>query len=70
MRVKGFEPSTIGLDSELLMRVKGFEPSQALSYWILSPARLTTPAHPLKKSNLRLIINLTKSKKILIKQYL
>ena len=26
------------------MRGTGFEPAQALSYWILSPARLTTPA--------------------------
>ena len=28
------------------MRKKGFEPSQALSYWSLNPARLTTPALP------------------------
>lgn len=30
------------------MRVTGFEPAQALSHRILSPARLTTPAHPHK----------------------
>jgi hypothetical protein len=30
------------------MRGTGFEPAQALSYWILSPARLTTPAPPHK----------------------
>ena len=28
------------------MREEGFEPSQALSHWILSPARLTAPALP------------------------
>ena len=30
----------------------GFGPAQTLSHRILSPARLTTPAHPLKKSPL------------------
>ena len=34
------------------MRVEGIEPSQALSYWSLNPARLTTPAYP-HKGNLR-----------------
>ena len=28
------------------VRVEGIEPSQALSYWSLNPARLTTPAYP------------------------
>ena len=28
------------------MRSTGFEPVQALSYWSLNPARLTTPATP------------------------
>ncbi len=28
------------------MRMEGIEPSQGLTHWILSPARLTTPAHP------------------------
>ena len=28
------------------MRVTGFGPAQALSHRILSPVRLTTPAHP------------------------
>lgn len=32
------------------MRGTGLEPAQALSYWILSPARLTTPAPSLKHS--------------------
>ena len=29
-----------------IMQGTGFEPAQALSYWILSPTRLTTPAPP------------------------
>ena len=50
------------------MRETGFEPAQALSYRILSPARLTTPTLPLKhqkynsayKTFPRKIINLIK----------
>ena len=50
------------------MRETGFEPAQALSYRILSPARLTTPTLPLKhqkynsayKTFSRKIINLIK----------
>ena len=56
------------------MRETGFEPAQALSYRILSPARLTTPTLPLKhqkynsayKTFPRKIINLIKK---LFKQF-
>ena len=37
-----------------IMREEGFEPSQALSYWSLNPARLTTPAFPHITKNDRL----------------
>ncbi len=54
---EGFEPSTSSLGGKHSiqlsypgMRKKGFEPSQALSYWSLSPARLTTPALPHKEN--------------------
>ena len=44
------------------MRGTGFEPAQALSYRILSPARLTTPTPSHKKHKYRPLINFVKEK--------
>ena len=46
------------------MREKGFEPLQALSYLVLSQARLTTPAFPLIKYHGQTCLNLFRRKNL------